>query len=85
MRFQVGDIVRISKDSEFYGTCEADHPKDINGEIVRIDQWDECTRVNWLTGGWEYYQEDELRLVRRPSTRVVDRFLEELTRRENES
>lgn len=64
MRFKVDDIVRISKDSQYYGRDPEYNPKDINGKIVNISSGIKI-RVDWDTGGDNGYNEDDLRLVRR--------------------
>lgn len=61
MRFQIGDIVRISKVSGWYGTSE-DNPKDIEGVIEELP----CIKVIWDNSTYNFYEEHDLRLVRRP-------------------
>ena len=67
MRFQTGDIVRISKKSEWYGENTAWNPKDMEGKIKAIAGH---IRVEWDNGENNFYSERDLRLVRRPTMRL---------------
>ena len=65
MRFQDGDIVKIAKNSRFYGFSK-NNPKDTEGTI-RVNQngrWQ--YKVNWGEGRSAWYGDNDLRLVRRP-------------------
>lgn len=65
MRFKVGDIVKISKQSRFYGRSKRD-PKDIEGEVIRNDIYGPYSiRVKWYNKETFIYREKDLRLVRR--------------------
>ena len=63
MRFQVGDVVRIAKSSEYYSD-DTNNPKDVDGKIERffngID--DHKIRVGWSNGNHNSYRESDLRL-----------------------
>lgn len=65
MRHQVGDIIRIGKDSMYYRLNTKDNPKYINGSIYEIGLGDSI-RVKWDNGETNIYRECDLRLVRRP-------------------
>lgn len=64
MRFRIGDIVKISKDSSFYGISEKTNPRDVEGRIIelQIGNW---IRVAWNNGYKNSYFEIDLRLVRK--------------------
>ena len=67
MRFRNGDIVKISKKSEWYGKGRF-NPADVEGKITRIDaDLDDKypIRVRWNTQISSFFSEDILRLVRR--------------------
>lgn len=66
MRFQIGDIVKIAKTSEYYDSIESSHPRDIEGVVEEIDD-DEEFRINveWTNETYNYYNEESLRLVKR--------------------
>ncbi|NVM46733.1 MAG: hypothetical protein HWN79_17640 [Candidatus Lokiarchaeota archaeon] len=74
-RFRVGDIVRIAKNSRYYGVNKGDHnPPDTNGRILDIDSsgWTLLPiNVTWydtgdyLSSNDAFYGENDLRLVRR--------------------
>lgn len=69
MRFQVDDLVRIAKDSEYY-TDETRNPKDTVGTISDIGQWgdsseDHQIHVLWFNGHANSYRESDLKLRRR--------------------
>lgn len=68
MRFQNGDIVKISKSSEYYGMDIKYNPRDIEGEIISTDFNPENPhniRVKWAGGHYAQFREHDLRLVRR--------------------
>ena len=71
MRFQVGDIVRIAKSSEYYGTGVS-NPKDTEGKITSFDGgWGFASheiQVDWDNGCFNNYSESDLKLRRRDST-----------------
>ena len=67
MRFQVGDIVKISKHSKYYGDCDRNDPKDEEGKVISTNDDDEPNhpiRTSWISGA-NLYRENDLRLVRR--------------------
>ena len=59
--FNIGDIVRIKKDSPYYGSSRPSNPKDINGVVQDID----CGNlyVYWDNGYANSYREGDLELV----------------------
>ncbi len=72
MRFLEGDIVRIAKDTCFYGEGGPSDPKDTNGIITYIDSighndndWFPIS-VKWDADHETSYREKDLKLVRRP-------------------
>ena len=66
MRFQTGDIVKISKQSEYYDTDVNYNPKDMAGKVIMIGN--NGVRVIWLHSNRSNgYKESDLRLVRRES------------------
>ena len=67
MRFQTGDIVKISKKSEWYGENTEWNPKDMEGKIKAITGH---IRVKWINNEDNFYAERDLRLVRRPTMRL---------------
>ena len=66
MRFQNGDIVRISKSSHYYGKHPTANPKDEDGKIIRVLSGSTGIRVEWDNGDSNGYSESDLRLRRRP-------------------
>jgi len=67
VRFQIGDTVKIAKTSMWYGESRV-NPKDTEGIITRIDPRLNITyhvEVNWDTGRWSVFREEDLRLVKR--------------------
>jgi len=61
MRFQVGDTVRLSKDSK----CEA-NPKRVEGNIISIDNDPDLPiDVYWRNDTGSCYREIDLKLVKR--------------------
>ena len=67
MRFRVGDIVKISKKSDYYISSIC-NPKNIEGKV--IDTADEMLEDHLIKVGWpdeesNVYRENDLRLVRR--------------------
>ena len=67
MRFREGDIVKISKKCEYYGD-HASNPADIKGTITltRPDFFGRhVIKVTWDNFTDNYYDEKDLRLVRR--------------------
>jgi len=74
MRFRVGDIVRTSK-----SVLPSIHYTKEEGKITSVvdtEHPDHSIRVSW-EDYWLFCREDELRLVRRPSARIIDQFLED--------
>ncbi len=76
MRFLKYDVVRISKKSAVYGFNE-DNPRDTDGVIVHIDptdDYEENIAVKWIgneyenddEGDWDWYEERDLKLMKRP-------------------
>ena len=63
MRYNVGDIVRISKKCHWYGRG-VDNPKDTDGSIERISMDNTYLkfRVEWDNGGASWYNEYDLKL-----------------------
>ncbi len=69
MRFQEGDIVKISKKSTWYEDDKDWNPKDTEGSVcIGLNQW--RVYVTWTNGESNNYRENELRLVRRPPMRL---------------
>jgi len=68
MRFLYGDVVKISKQCNYYTQGDVEDPKDVNGVIISTD-WHECTenpiRVEWDNGEYNIYKPIDLKLVRR--------------------
>ena len=66
MRYNIGDKVRISKKSIYYG-LDRGNPKDIDGEIVEIDETSNMhpIRVMWENTHYRHYRERDLKLRRR--------------------
>ena len=68
MRFNIGDIVRISKKSGYYGEDEC-NPKDMDGEIVETDSREigitYPIKVQWDNGESCVFREIDLKLRRR--------------------
>jgi len=68
MRFNIGDIVRISSQSVWcgHGHC---NPKNINGVIIRISQLDAFGGlpivVSWGENKRNRYNENDLKLYKR--------------------
>lgn len=64
MRFQVGDIVRIGKESEYYECDWRDNPKDMNGVITEFYEYGDDTRIMvvWDDGETNSYVELDLKL-----------------------
>lgn len=64
MRFQEGDIVKISKKSQYYGKSD-NNPADTEGTVSlgRVGHFN--YRVEWGEARWAYYNDEDLRLVRR--------------------
>ena len=65
MRFQDGDIVKIAKTSRFYGRSR-NNPKDIEGRLEVNSHMIFEYKVNWGEGKRAWYNDKDLRLVRRP-------------------
>ena len=68
MRHKVGDIVKISKKSKYYGFTENCNPKNMEGRIMSIDlekEWE--ISVKWDNNYSGNFNENDLRLVRRPN------------------
>ena len=67
MRFNEGDVVRISKDSTYFGRSN-DNPRNVNGIITRINELTGLIMpitVEWVGGEVNVYREIDLKLVRR--------------------
>ena len=65
MRFQNGDIVRIARNTRWYGRGK-NNPKNTEGTIRITDGYGSYTyKVNWGDGRAAYYEDRDLRLVRR--------------------
>jgi len=58
MRFQIGDIVRTSKD------CPTEKSRKISGEVTDLGAT--LVRVDWTDKYWDVISVKFLRLVRRP-------------------
>ena len=64
MRFEKGDIVRISKDCLCYGLPFKFHPNDIDGCVKWIGEGRVC--VSWCNGFSNIYtNESDLKLVKK--------------------
>jgi len=61
MRFRVGDVVRLKKDSVFHDTDR--NPKNTNGRITNISTV--FAAIVWNNGHDNAYHESDLRLVKR--------------------
>jgi len=61
MRFQVGDIVRLAKNSSWI------HDSKTEGIITSVANPFMPIIVNWYNGVTHFYNEEDLKLVRRPS------------------
>lgn len=68
MRFEVGDIVKISRDSKWYG-YNSRNPRDTIGKIGSIDDW---IGVWWDTDCNNSYEEEDLKLVRKGDRNEVN-------------
>lgn len=64
MRFEIGDVVRISRDSEYYGQSNW-HPAGINGVIRSIENDSHPIGIVWDNYRGGYYSEEMLKLVRK--------------------
>ena len=66
MRFQNGDIVRIGKNTRYYGMSES-NPRDMNGTTIEATSglFGVCIDVRWDNGNINSYDEGDLKLVRR--------------------
>ena len=64
-RFNIGDVVRISKKSEFYNDTWDSNPKDMDGTVTLNNDWEHGHQVEWDNGYNNAYDEDDLKLVRR--------------------
>ena len=64
MRFLDGDVVKIAKNSRFYGSGES-NPKDTEGTVRVIQSSIWQYSVNWGEGRNAGYNDNDLRLVRR--------------------
>lgn len=65
MRFRVGDIVRISSQSDRNGEGR-DNPRNFSGIVERIDNDSLLQiKVRWDEFIYNYYDEKDLKLVRR--------------------
>lgn len=63
MRFEVGDMVRISKDCHYYDLL---HSPQMNGVVKSYSlQGGVSLKVNWENGNTYSYQEKDLRLVKK--------------------
>lgn len=65
MRFRDGDIVKIAKNCIHYGRSR-NNPKDIEGTLRVNRQGTWTYKVNWGEGRSAWYNDSNLRLVRRP-------------------
>ena len=68
MRFRVDDIVKISKDSEYYVNYDECNPMDTEGRIgttTHNDSEDHPIWVRWDNNEGNEYREQDLKLVRR--------------------
>lgn len=67
MRFKEGDIVKISKNSKWYG-WNAYNPKDVEGEVVElVTEFAYPVRVIFNGNNTDtVFEEKDLKLVRRP-------------------
>ena len=64
MRFKKGDIVKISKKSKYYSD-DAANPRDMEGKIREFKSAGLPIGIDWDNGRGNYYNEKDLRLVRR--------------------
>lgn len=64
-KYEIGDIVRISKKSDYYGR-HSNNPKYVNGEVVENDRKSSYAYyVKWNNGRQNSYREEDLKLYRR--------------------
>ena len=64
MRFEIGDVVRLSKDSRWYGYDEND-PVDVDGIVVALIGTRFPIKVRWRHDGSCVYNETDLKLVKK--------------------
>ena len=66
-QYFVGDIVKISRHSEYYSSNDSEDPRDTEGEVrlIAINDSHEI-RVEWSNDTDNVYRPSDLRLVRRP-------------------
>lgn len=62
-RIGIGDIVKISKHSEYYDIGEDDNPADTKGIVSHIS--DDDYEVEWSNGTWNTYSLDDLVVLKR--------------------
>jgi len=65
MRFQEGDIVKIAKTSRYYNSGGS-NVKDTEGTLKFTSESSFRYSVRWDAHRWAYYNDEDLRLVRRP-------------------
>lgn len=62
-KFNVGDKVKIRKDSKYYRGHE-ENPRDTEGEVIEVKNYDGLhIRVKWLTGSLNHYNTSDLEFV----------------------
>ena len=70
--FNVGDVVRIRADSEYYGEHPDHNPADTDGSVYEIEEpqederWDDeehCVHVEWTGGYTNCYRYHDLELA----------------------
>ena len=64
-KFKVGDKVRIAKSSKYYGGDTEVNPKDVEGEVIRVNNnsTDYKYSVAWGKKGSNSYRDSDLELV----------------------
>ena len=65
--FKVGDIVKISTTSEYYEYDHVSNPRDVEGKIYEIYDYDLGIRVQWDNDYHNSYNSEDLELAKQPS------------------
>jgi hypothetical protein len=65
--FKVGDIVKIATTSEYYKYNHVSNPRDVEGKIFEIYDYDLGIRVQWGNDYHNSYNSEDLELAKQPS------------------
>jgi hypothetical protein len=65
--FKVGDIVKIATTSEYYEYDHVSNPKDVEGKIYEINDYDLGIRVQWDNDYHNSYNSEDLVMAKQPS------------------